>query len=127
MKVALNAAVYDTLPPPIADHVRKWAQARRTRHISVERSHRFFIAEYASLYGVLCGLFDPKTANAAGGWSGLTGLRPTAERPLPFGCAVIETGFFLGKPFLTIYHNGAFHLTPIPSGRTIRQLTSPAT
>jgi hypothetical protein len=43
----------------------------------------------------------------------MTKLSPCAVVPLPEGCVAVETGFFMGQPWLSIYQSG---LTKAVSG-----------
>jgi hypothetical protein len=127
MKIRLNKQTLSEMSPEVRAIVLAWKTKTRKTTISVETRPNFFIEEDARYTVINLATQESKSARAAGEWAGITGLLPGAECPLPVGVVVIETGYFLGVPFLNIYqggpkqiptysvpHNGGTRLVTIP-------------
>ena len=117
MKHRLNSAFYAQLPQPIAAFIREWAKKSRKAHVSVENRAQICIEEDARYMAFSADCTKQQSARAAGEWAGPAGLLPCAVCSIPPGCTLIETGYFLGKPFLHVFHNGA-----MPEAGRIEQL-----
>ncbi len=107
MKYRLNKAFYAQLPAALAQHVREWAGDSRVRHVSVAIRRKVFIQEDATYTAFSPDCAAQTSARAAGEWAGATGLRPSAECEIPPGCTLVESGLFLGRAFLNVFHNDA--------------------
>jgi hypothetical protein len=103
MKVRLNKETLAAMDPQVRAIVQDWKNRFRKTTISVEASAKCYIAEDARYTALNLLTGENKQARAAGEWAGATGLRPGAECPIPLGCVMIETGFFMGVPYLNIY------------------------
>jgi hypothetical protein len=126
MKISLNKKTLAALPAPIASVVADWKDRHHKRSISYDDRTTIYIQEDATYTAFNADLTATKTARAAGEWAGATGLRPSAECPLPPGCVMIEKGFFLGQPFLNIYHNNRHALLTCWRDNLLDASTQPA-
>jgi hypothetical protein len=106
MKIRLNKQFLFSLPSALRVKIGDWSAAHGKRHISVNRATRFYIQEDAR-YTAYGPDLRSMTVRAGGEWAGVTELMPGGECPLPPGCTVVATGFFLGHAWLTVYHNPA--------------------
>ena len=103
MKLRLNRAVMDQMPAELRAMVSAWRAQYGRAFISVENRDGFTADEDSRV--TLINLDTKKTASAqvAGDFSGMTQLSPTANIPLAPGVVAVETGFFLGVPFLNVF------------------------
>jgi len=105
MKVRINAAVLSQLPPVLREIVEKFRKEKRKSHFNIEYRRKVFCQEDATYTAFSPDLSKKVVQRAAGEWAGMTRLSPTAEINLPPGGTIVETGYFLGVPFLNIFHN----------------------
>ena len=91
------------MPDQVREIVAAWKAQYRRAFISVENRETFSAGEDSRV--VLINLDSGKTAGSqvAGSFSGMTQLSPTANIPLAPGVVAVETGFFLGVPFLSVF------------------------
>lgn len=95
------------MPEQVRSLVIEWKQHYRKATISVENVTAFYASEDAHV--TLVNLTTGKSgfARVAGDFAGLTRLSPTDAIPLPVGVVAVETGFFLGVPFLRLLQGSA--------------------
>lgn len=104
IRIRLNKTTLAAMPAPVRDVVVAWRERYGRTFIGFERASKFYIQEDARFTA-----FGPDlrsmTVRAGGEWAGVTNLMPGRHCPLPAGCTVVETGFFCGVPYLSIFHN----------------------
>jgi hypothetical protein len=113
MKVRLNKNVLSDMPEPVRVIVQEWRDRYRKVHVSVVNCDRFMPSEDSKVAVINLFTGNSLTVRTAGDFAGMTKLSPCAVVPLPEGCVAVETGFFMGQPWLSIYQSG---LTKAVSG-----------
>lgn len=106
MKISITQKVLADMPPQIAAAVSEWKSRHKKKFFTLSNVASFYPGEDAKvqMFNLLTGA--SKEQRVAGEWAGMSQLSPTDAVPLPPGCAAVVTGFFLGRPWLTIYQNG---------------------
>ena len=107
MKIRINRQTLAQLPPPLREQVAAFRSSERSASFSVEYRRKVFCQEDATYRAFSPDFAISRTAQAAGEHTPGGQLSPTAEIELPDGCTVVEVRTFLGKRFLTVYHNPA--------------------
>lgn len=91
----------ENLPEEVAQRVSEMAKEYHTRKISFQLREYVYIAEdctYTGWYGKETGTFQ-----AGGEWHGYAACNK--DVPILTGAFVIEKQWFMGKVFITVYHN----------------------
>ena len=111
MRVRTNKALLDQMPVAVRTAVATWHARYRKRFISVENATSFCPSEdsHVTLFNLTTGVQG--SARTAGEFAGMTRLSPCDPIPLPVGVVAVETGFFCGTPFLTIWQGCPTQLT----------------
>jgi hypothetical protein len=106
VKISISKKVLSDMPPQIAAVVSDWKTRHKKKFFTLSNVASFYPGEDAKveMFNLLTG--KSKEQRVAGEWAGVSQLSPTDSVPLPPGCAAVVTGFFLGRPWLTIYQNG---------------------
>ena len=105
MKFRLNKQILADMPEQVRSVVQEWKNRHHKAFINVERSwptgHLVQEDHHYVAINLLTG--DSKEARAGGEWAGMGDFLPGSNVKIPYGCILIEHGFFCGHPHLTIY------------------------
>jgi hypothetical protein len=103
MKVRLNKKVLADMDPRVRALVVEWKNRWHKAFICVSERDGFYAEESARVTMINLATGRSHRESVAGEMAGMTRLSPTDKIPVPPGCVAVETGFFCGEPFLTIY------------------------
>lgn len=113
MKVTLSKSVLQQMPEQVRSLVVAWQQRYHKRQISVVDAAKFSADEDSKVTMINLASGVSGSARVAGEFAGMTNLSPTAYIPLPVGCVAVETGFFCGTPFLTLWQGRSEHMIDV--------------
>lgn len=107
MKLPINKSNLQRMPEQVREIVTAWKARHRRRFFHFYEKHSFWTEEGARYTAINLGTGASASAEAASMMSGTGQILPARECPLPPGNCVVEEGWHLGTPAISIFINPA--------------------